>query len=239
MERRTLPALAALVVTFVPAVLAAQFVAAPASYAVATAPDPELVAEAINDGGVYVDSAAKLFADDAAKDRLRGQLKTAKKPVYVAVLPPGSSMTPTRLYGIVKRKGTFAVLNGSALKASSNVLPAAQLRSALAGAEKAHHADPAAALVSFVRLTNGVPRTAAGNRTAGDQHPHGSTAPAEAPADASAPPVQAQRQANAPQQKSGGSSLPLIGGAAAVVVIVAAGGFFWWRRRNRSGDALG
>jgi hypothetical protein len=234
MKRRTLPAL---LVSSATAALALYTVAAPAAQA-AAAPEPELVAESINDGGVYVDSEAKLFTTDAAKDRLRAQLETAKKPVYVAVLPAGSSMTPGRLSEIVKRKGTFAVLNGGDLKASSSVLAPAQVRSALDGALKVNRSDPAGALVSFVRLTNGVPKTA-GSGTGTTARPRAGTSPEEIPAEGPAPAAEGPTQAAASRNKESGSSLPLLGGAAVVVIAIAAGGFVWWRRRKGSGEPIG
>jgi hypothetical protein len=230
MKRRSLPAL---LVSLVTAALALHVVTAPGA---AAAPDPELISEAINDGGMYVDSGARLFADDASKDRLRAQLETAKKPVYVAVLPAGSSLSPAQLYGIVGRKGTFAVLTGNSLKATSNVLPSAQLRSALTGALRSNGADPAGALVSFVHLTNGTPKT---NRVTATRQPRASALPTAEPAAEETAPADNQAQAAEPQKKDGGSSLPLIGGVAAAIIVVAGGGFLWWRRRGRSGDATG
>jgi hypothetical protein len=234
MKRRTLPAL---LVSSATAALTVYTAAAPAAHAAAP-PEPELVAESINDGGVYVDSEAKLFATDAAKDRLRAQLKTARKPVYVAVLPAGSSMTPAQLSGIVKRKGTFAVLNGGDLKASSSVLPPARLRTALDGALQANRSDPAGALVSFVRLTNGVPRTATAPGAGTTAGPRAGASPEEIPTEGPAPAEAAPTQAAAPRKDDGGSSLPLIGGAAAAVIVIAAGGFVWWRRRKGSGEPV-
>jgi hypothetical protein len=228
MKRRTLPAL---LVSAVTGALALNIVAAPASHADPI--EPELVAESINDGGVYVDSGAKLFADDAAKDRLRAQLETARRPVYVAVLPAGSSLTPTQLYRIVKRQGTFAVLTGNDLKASSNVMPSAQLRSALSGALRENGANPAGALVSFVRLTNGTPKT---NETAVTAEPRAATSP-EAVTDEQTAPAATETQAAPAPEKDGGSSLPIIGGIAALVIIAAGGGFLLWRRRTGSAGA--
>lgn len=230
MKRRTLPALLVSVVT---GALALNVAVAPASYADPI--EPDLVAESINDGGVYVDSSAKLFTDDAAKDRLRAQLETAKRPVYVAVLPAGSSLTPAQLYRIVKREGTFAVLSGNDLKASSSVMPSAQLRSALSGALRANGANPAGALISFVRLTNGTPKPAGSKVT---PEPVTTTTPDAVTEEEPAPAGEATQAAPA-AKKDGGSSLPIIGGIAALVLIAAGGGFLLWRRRSRSDGAVG
>lgn len=230
MTRRTLPGLLASVVT---AVLALHVATAPASSA---APEPELIAESLNDGGLYVDSGAKYFTGDAAKDRLRAQLETARRPVFVAVLPAGSSLTPAQMYGLVKRKGTFAVLNGGSLKASSNVLPSGQLRTALSGALKDGAGDPAGALVSFVRLTNGTPRT--NTTTQARQPTPEATVPDEATEEAT-PVSDGTTATSAAKKDDDGSSLPMIIGGVLLVVLLAAGGFLVWRRRNRTGDAIG
>jgi hypothetical protein len=231
MNRPTLPALTISVVT---GVLALNIATAPASHADPV--EPDLVAQSISDGGVYVDSGARLFADDAAKDRLRAQLETARRPVYVAVMPAGSPLTPAQLSRIVQRQGTFAVLNGNDLKASSSVLPSAQLRSALSGALRANGSDPAGALVSFVRLTNGTPRT---NTSTAPTRQAPETQPAtEAPVEEPAPEETATQVAAAPKD-DGGSSLPLIGGIAALVILAAGGGFLLWRKRGRSAGAQG
>ncbi|GAA2085655.1 hypothetical protein [Actinomadura alba] len=231
MNRRTLPALLVSVVT---GVLALNVATAPAH---ADPIEPDLVAQSISDGGVYVDSGARLFTDDAAKDRLRAQLETARRPVYVAVMPAGSSLTPAQLSQIVQRQGTFAVLNGNDLKASSSVLPSAQLRSALSGALRGNGADPAGALVSFVRLTNGTPR-ANPSTTPTRQATETAQPPEQAPVEQSAP-ENANVQVTATEKDDGGSSLPLIGGIAALVIIAAGGGFLLWRKRNRSAGAQG
>lgn len=225
MERRTLPALLAFLAA---ALLAAQVAAAPA--ALAAPIDPELVNESINDGGLYVDSSAVYFKDDAAKDRLRSQLETARKPVYVAVVPAGTSLTPTGLYQIVKKKGTYAVLNGNSLKASSNVLPAAQLKTALNGAIKTNAGDPGGATVDFVRLTNGVPKSAAiGTGTA--QQP-GATAPAAEPSESAAAGDASPASAAQPADDGGLNPL-LIGGIAAVLLALVTGGLLLWRSSRK------
>ncbi|MBC6458683.1 hypothetical protein [Actinomadura sp. HBU206391] len=229
MKRRTLPALLVSVVT---GALALNVALAPASHADPI--EPDLVAESINDGGVYVASGAKLFADDAAKDRLRAQLETAKRPVYVAVLPAGSSLTPSQLYRIVKREGTFAVLSGNNLTASSSVMPAAQLRSALSGARRANGANPAGALISFVRLTNGTPKPPGSKVT---PEPLITETPTEVTEEEPAPTDEATQAA--PAKKDDGSKLPIIGGVAALVIVAAGGGFLLWRRRSRSDGAVG
>jgi hypothetical protein len=238
MERRTLPALLASFAAFATALLAALIITAPAAQAAPI--DPELVAESINDGGLYVDSSAVHFKGDAAKDKLRAQLETARKPVFVAVVPAGTSLTPTGLYQIVKRKGTYAVLNGDSLKASSNVLSSTQLKSALTGALRTNPGDSQGAAVSFVRLTNGVPKNAAiGTGTAPRPGPSTeAAAPAESAEADSGTPVSATEPA-----EEGGLSPLIIGGIAAILLAVGTGGLLVWRgsrkKQPRTGPGYG
>jgi hypothetical protein len=234
MERRTLPALLASLATLVTALMAAGIFAAPASLAATL--DPELVNESINDGGLYVDSGAKYFADDAGKDRLRAQLETARRPVYVAVVPTGTSLTPTGLYQIVKRKGTYAVLNGDTLRASSNVLPSTQVKAALTGATKSSAGNPANAVVSFVRLTNGVPKNSAiGTGTAPQAGvPSAAAEPSDTATVDAGTPVSAT-----PPAKDGGLSPLVIGGIAAVLLAIATGGLLVWRSSRKKGQRSG
>src|SRR5262245_33421369 len=86
----------------------------------ATGIDPEVVAQAISEDGYYIDSGAQYLRSDAAQDRLRSQLERAKTPVFVAVIPAGTTLSPAQVYRLAKRKGTYAVLTGGTLRASSN-----------------------------------------------------------------------------------------------------------------------
>jgi hypothetical protein len=238
MERRTLPALvtrfATLATALVTALLTVQISTAPA--ALAAPVDPELVVESINDGGLYVDSSAVRFKTDAAKDRLRAQLETAKRPVYVAVVPAGTSLTPTGLYQIVQKRGTYAVLNGDSLKASSNVLPSSQVRTAVTGAIRTNPRNPEGAVVSFVHLTNGTPKSTPVD-TGTAPRPGLSTAaaaPDESVAAAPATPASA-----ASPTKDDSTMLLIIGGLVAIILAAATALLLLWRSSRRKNPGIG
>jgi hypothetical protein len=219
MNRRTLPVLFA-------AFLAAFAFAMPSSYAAGI--DPEVVAESIAEDGYYIDSAAKYLRSDSAQDQLRSQLERAKTPVFVAVIPAGSSVSPTQVYHLAKRKGTYAVLSGDTLRAASNTLSATRVNSAVSQAVRSHRGDPGAAVVAFVGLTNGTAKSATTSRT------HATTAPSStAPAaeDSADPSASAAPSVAASQQQSGGSGLGRLIVSGIVAVVLAAGvGYLVYRR---------
>jgi hypothetical protein len=222
MNRRFLP--------IVIAALTALTVAAPA--ASATGVDPEVVAQAIAEDGYYIDSGARYLKTDAAQDRLRSELERARSPVFVAVVPAGTTLSPAQVYRLAKRKGTYAVLNGGSLRAASNTLSASRVNGALAQAVKTHRGDPGGATVAFVGLTNGARRSGAGQGQA-TVVPVPS-APATAPStDASA----AASAAPASGQSAGNSTPLLVGGLVALVLAVGTG-YLVYRKGRGSEKAI-
>src|SRR5918999_1221555 len=99
MNRRSIPLVTA-------ALLAALGLATPSSHA--TGLDPEVVAQAIAEDGYYIDSGSSYLRSDAARDRLRTQLERANSPVFVAVIPAGTTLSPAQVYRLANAKGTHA-----------------------------------------------------------------------------------------------------------------------------------
>jgi hypothetical protein len=211
MNRRSIPVAIAVL-------LAALGLATPASHA--TGIDPEVVAQAIAEDGYYIDSGASHLRSDAARDRLRSELERAKSPVFVAVIPAGTTLSPAQVYQLAKRKGTYAVLTGGTLRAASNTLPAARVRGAVAQAVRTHRGDPGAAVVAFVGLTNGTKRPVASAPRRATPTPSDGPTSAEPSAATSAAPR--QTPAATAKEDSGGGTSPLL--IAGLVLLVLAGG---------------
>jgi hypothetical protein len=203
--------------------LAAFGFATPSSYA--TGVDPAVVAQAISEDGYYIDSGARYLKGDTAQDRLRSELERAKSPVFVAVVPAGTTLSPAQVYRLAKRKGTYAVLNGGSLRAQSNTLSAARVRSAVTQAVQTHRGDPGAAVVAFVGLTNGTKRAAARPRPS---LTGSTTAPTSAEPSVDTSAAAAQPTDN--QSGQGGSSLPLLIVGIVAVICAAGAGYLVYRK---------
>jgi hypothetical protein len=228
MNRRTLPSVFAVFAVF----MTAFGVGTPSSYAAGI--DPEVVAQSIAEDGYYIDSGAQYLQTDAAQDQLRSQLERSKSPVFVAVIPAGNSLSPVQVYHLAKRKGTYAVLTGGSLRAASNTLSTARVNSAVSQAVRSHRGDPGAAVVDFVRLTNGTskPATTTKRRTA---TPTPTTAPPTA--SSAEPSASAAPSAAAGEDKGGGGNGPLLGLVGALGVLLAAGvGYLVYRRGRGQGQ---
>jgi hypothetical protein len=220
MNRRTLPTLFAAFA----AVLTAFGAVMPSSYAAGI--DPEVVAQSIAEDGYYIDSSAQYLRSDAAQDQLRSQLERSKSPVFIAVIPAGSSLTPVQVYHLAKRKGTYAVLTGGTLRAASNTLSAARVNTAVTQAVRTHRGDPGAAVVAFVGLTNGTSKPATSVR----RHPSATPSTPEATESSAEPSASSAPSAAAEEHKGGGNGplLALLGGLA--VVLAAGVGYLVYRR---------
>jgi cobalamin biosynthesis Mg chelatase CobN len=187
--------------------------------------DPQVVAEAISEEGYYIDSGARYLKSDTAQDRLRSELERAKSPVFVAVVPAGTTLSPAQVYRLAKRKGTYAVLTGGNLRAQSNTLSATRVRTAVTQAVQSHRGDPGAAVVAFVGLTNGTKRAAARPRPTLSGSTSAPTS-AEPSADTSA----AAAQPTDNQSDDGGSSLPLLIVGLVAVICAAGAGYLVYRK---------
>jgi hypothetical protein len=220
MNRRTLPHVFAVFAVF----LTAFGVGTSSSYAAGI--DPEVVAQSIAEDGYYIDSGAKYLRTDTAQDQLRFQLERSKSPVFVAVLPAGTSLSPVQVYHLAKRKGTYAVLTGGTLRAASNTLSTARVNTAVSQAVRTHRGDPGAAVVAFVGLTNGTSKPVKTTRRTATPTPT-TAAPSEPsaePSDSSAPATAAG------DHKDGGNGL-LLGLVGALGVVLAGGvGYVVYRR---------
>jgi hypothetical protein len=219
MNRRSFPVVIAVLLT------AFGLVTPPAH---ATGVDPAVVAQAIAEDGYYIDSGAQHLRSDAARDRLRTELERAKSPVFVAVVPAGTTLSPAQVYRLAKRKGTYAVLTGGSLRAASNTLAAARVRNALSQAVRTHRGNPGAAVVAFVGLTNGTrkPVTPARRRTT--PTPSDTPTPVETTAEPSA--AAAPRPAAA--QDGGGNTPLLIGGVLLILLAAGGSGYLLYRRQR-------
>jgi hypothetical protein len=221
MNRRTLPTLFAVFLT-------AFGFAMPSSYAAGI--DPAVVAESIAEDGYYIDSGAQYLKTDAAQDQLRSQLERSKSPVFVAVIPAGSRLSPAQVYHLAKRKGTYAVLTGGSLRASSNTLPSTRINTALAQAVRTHRGDPGAAVVAFVGLTNGTSKPAARPSRSASATPTSTAAaePSAAATDSAGP------STAAPKNDEGGMGTLLLASGAAALVLAAGVGYLVYRKRRGS-----
>jgi cobalamin biosynthesis Mg chelatase CobN len=223
MNRRTLPTVFAVFAVF----LTALGVGTPSSYAAGI--DPEVVAQSIAEDGYYIDSSAQYLQTDAAQDQLRSQLERSKSPVFVAVIPAGTSLSPVQVYHLAKRKGTYAVLTGGNLRAASNSLSAARVDSAVSQAVRTHRGDPGAAVVAFVGLTNGTSKPATTTRR------HATPTPTTAaPTESSAEPSASSAPSAAAEEHKGGGNGPLLAIVGVLGLVLAAGvGYLVYRRGGR------
>jgi cobalamin biosynthesis Mg chelatase CobN len=222
MKRRTLPTLFAACAVF----LTAFGFGTPSSFAAGI--DPEVVAQSIAEDGYYIDSSAQYLQADTAQDQLRSQLERSKSPVFVAVIPAGTSLSPVQVYRLAKRKGTYAVLTGGKLRAASNTLSAARVDRAVSQAVQTHSGDPGAAVVAFVRLTNGTAKPATSTRRSGTPTPTSTASTAEPSAEPSA----SSAPAAAAEEQKGGGNGPLLALVGVLGLILAAGVGYWVYRRG-------
>ncbi|HZB33411.1 MAG TPA: hypothetical protein VE465_24850 [Streptosporangiaceae bacterium] len=222
MNRRTLPTLFAACAV----VVTAAGVGAPSSFAAGI--DPEVVAQSIAEDGYYIDSGAQYLQADAAQDQLRSQLERSKSPVFVAVLPAGTSLSPVQVYRLAKRDGTYAVLTGGKLRAASTTLSTARVNSAVSQAVRTHGGDPGAAVVAFVRLTNGTTKPATSIRRSATPTPTRTTPAAEPSAEPSA----SSAPAAAAEENEGGGNGPLLALVGVLGLVLAAGVGYWVYRRG-------
>jgi cobalamin biosynthesis Mg chelatase CobN len=221
MNRRTLPTLFAACAVF----LTASGLGAPSSFAAPI--DPEVVAQSIAEDGYYIDSSAQYLRADTAQDQLRSQLERSKSPVFVAVIPAGTRLSPVQVYRLAKRKGTYAVLTGGKLRAASNTLSAARVENAVSQALRTHRGDPGAAVVAFVRLTNGTAKPATNTRRSVTPTPTSTpTAEPSAEPSASSAPVAAT------EERKGGGNGPLLAFVGVLGLVLAAGVGYWVYRRG-------
>jgi hypothetical protein len=220
MNRRILPTVFAVFAVF----LAAFGVRTPSSHAAGV--DPAVVAQSITEDGYYIDSGAKYLRTDTAQDQLRAQLERSKSPVFVAVLPAGTSLSPVQVYHLAKRKGTYAVLTGGTLRAASNTLSATRVNSAISQAVRTHRGDPGAAVVAFVGLTNGTSKPAATTR----RHAR-ATPTTEQSAESSAEPSASSAPSAAAEEHKGGGNGPLYAIVGVLGLVLAGGvGYLVYRR---------
>jgi hypothetical protein len=222
MNRRSLPVVIAVL-------LAAFGLVTPSSHA--TGVDPEVVAQAIAEDGYYVDSGAQYLRGDGARDRLRTELERAKSPVFVAVVPAGTTLSPAQVYRLAKRKGTYAVLTGGSLRAASNTLAASRVRNALSQARRTHRGDPGAAVVAFVGLTNGTRKPVVSTRQR-RAAPTPSDTPTAAETSAEASAAAAPAPATGQDDEGGGNTPLLIGGILLLVIATGAGGYLLYRKQR-------
>ena len=223
---RRIPPIPFAVLAVLAVVLPAFTVAMPSSSAATI--DPQVVAESIAEDGYYIDSGAKYLRTDVAQDRLRYQLERSRSPVFVAVIPAGDNLSPTQVYHLTKRKGTYAVLTGNSLRAASNTLSASRVNTALTQAIRTHRSDPGAAVVAFVSLTNGTAKSAATGRR------HATAAPSSAPAtDLSAEPTSTAGPSAATPTRKDSAMGPLLAIGGILALVLAAGTGYLVYRRGR------
>ncbi|SNR49904.1 hypothetical protein [Actinomadura mexicana] len=199
--------------------------------------DLDAVAEGIGESGYYVDSHAKYYQSDGAQELLR-TAQGRSVAVFIAILPPGNDpgQVLQQLPGLMKRKGTYAVLAGDHLRVSSTALPGARVKSIYDGAVKGSKGKPDLALLRFVQT---LPESKYAPPKTGRPGNNGKPAP-----EASVQKQQEQEERTLAQsQPTGratgyqapeddGSAMPYLLGGGAVVVVAAGAGFLLWRRRS-------
>lgn len=203
--------------------------------------DLDAVAEGITESGYYVDSHAKYYRSDGAQELLR-TAQGRSVPVFIAILPAGedAGQVLQRLPGLMHRKGTYVVLAGDQLKATSNTLPAGQVKAAYTKAVQGGKGKPDLALLRFVQT---LPESKYAPPKSGKPGNDGKPAPQstkqieeqEVQTLAQAQPTgpAAGAEDTAANKDDGGSMTPvLLGGGGLVVVAAAGAGFLLWRRRS-------
>lgn len=125
----------------------------------------DAAADGLREDPLYVAPATRDRLDPLARDEVRARLRTARTPIFVAVLPRGAedetwgdaTRLPAAVYERVLHRGTYAVLVGDRLVASSTTFGESAARIA-EQAELASSGDPALTLLDFI---DGMERTAA------------------------------------------------------------------------------
>ncbi|MFA1545213.1 hypothetical protein [Actinomadura chokoriensis] len=201
--------------------------------------DLDAVAEGITESGYYVDSHAKYYQSDGAQELLR-TAQGRSVPVFIAILPAGNDAGQVlqQLPALMKRKGTYAVLAGDQLRATSNTLPESRVKAVYATAVKGSNGRPDMALLRFVQT---LPVSKYAPPKSGKPGNNGKPAPEstkqareqEERTLAQAQPTAPAAGYEAAPEDDGGSMTPyLLGGGGAVVVAAAGAGFLLWRRRS-------
>ncbi|NDU73077.1 hypothetical protein GWI34_10595 [Actinomadura sp. DSM 109109] len=198
--------------------------------------DLDAVAEGISESGYYVDSHAKYYQSDGAQELLRSA-QGRSVAVFIAVLPAGNDpgQVLRQLPGLMKRKGTYAVLAGDQLRVSSTALPGARVKSIYDGAVKGSKGKPDLALLRFVQT---LPESKYAPPKSGKPGNNGKPAPEASVRQEEEEKTLAQSQPSLPATgyeapEDDGSPMPyVLGGAGVVAVAAAAGGFLLWRRRS-------
>ncbi|GAA4224944.1 hypothetical protein GCM10022254_05680 [Actinomadura meridiana] len=199
--------------------------------------DLDAVAEGITESGYYVDSGAKYYQSDGAQELLR-TAQGRSVAVFIAVLPAGNDAGQIlqQLPGLMKRKGTYAVLAGDQFKVSSNALPAAQVKTVYTKAVGGSRGKPDLALLRFVKT---LPESKYAPPEPGKAGNNGKPAPETELRQEEKTLAQSQptgpatgSQAAREQADDGGSPLPYALGGAAAVALAAAAAFVLWRRRS-------
>jgi len=201
--------------------------------------DLDAVAEGITESGYYVDSHAKYYQSDGAQELLR-TAQGRSVPVFIAILPAGddAGQVLQQLPGLMKRKGTYVVLAGNELKATSNTLSASRVKAAYVKAVQSSKGKPDLALLKFVQT---LPESEYAPPKSGKPGNNGKPAPESTKQkEEEEEQTLAQQQPTAPaagyepvSKDDGGSMAPyLLGGGGVVVVAAAGAGFLLWRRRS-------
>ncbi|GAA2604991.1 hypothetical protein SMC26_11300 [Actinomadura fulvescens] len=204
----------------------------------AAEPDWNMVAESINEAGYYVDSSAKYFKADAQLDALRGA-QDRSTPVFIAVLPAGvkPATAIAKLQSAMGRKGTYVVLAGTSLQASSTALPRATVLGAYRQAVGGNKGKPDRALVAFIRqLDEKKVGSQVSGRSASKNQLNGKKG-AAVPQQGAPLPAPAASPAKAAEKSEGTPVLLFV--VIGLVVVAAAGGttLVVLRRRKTAGSS--
>lgn len=201
--------------------------------------DLDAVAEGITESGYYVDSGAKYYQTDGAQELLRSA-QGRSVPVFIAILAPGNDAGQVlgQLPGLMKRKGTYVVLAGDQLRATSNTLPESRVKAVYTRAVQGSKGKPDLALLKFVQT---LPESKYAPPEPGKPGNNGKPAPEstkqqqeqeERTLAQSQPTAPAAGYEAAPKDDGGSMTPYLLGGGGLVVVAAAGAGFLLWRRRS-------
>ena len=128
-----------------------------AAGAAAQQPTAEQIAAELRRAPVYQDPRAERSIDPQDLTELRREVAASGKPIYIAILPHSAGVPDEVIVDVARatqRRGTYAVVVGSAFRVASNAEP---MKTALAESRAAFaaHRDegPAAVLEDFVHRT--------------------------------------------------------------------------------------